>query len=577
MAILGKVAGTMLKDNLVRNGVDLIIDSNLMYYDVNNRRIGINTIVPGNVLTVNGSVTASNVYINNTTVTALNSDLILSSLTGNINANTLRILNVVNPINLQDAATKNYVDQAILSNIGTENNSISNTNANLSAANAAINTINSNVSAANLAISQLQSNVGAYEEFANIWLANLQTNVITIDSNIAAANLAISTLQSNVVSYNIWANNAISDINSNVSAANSSILTLQSQVYNNSNVDAYLPTYAGNLSAGNINVIPGAVYSNEYYYANGVIFVSSNYGNTEVNAYLNALGITNAGIVSSDTFTGDGSTSTFNLSQQATTSGTIVSINGVMQIPTLGYSISGNVLTLSEAPVSTDVVEARTVISTPIVQISYSNNNVAEYLPTYRSALTANNFNATAVYAGTIGNTGAVHTGSTGTFTGNVSVGNVLVNGNIAVNGPTFMVFLQTQITSTSGFGSNVIYNGVTLNVGNAYNASTGVFQPTYPGYYSFQWTAGCNTYSTSTGICTSSLYKNNSEYARGQRAVCNVFGQVVTGSAMAYLNGSTDYVHVQFLQGSGSTANLEASSTQGYANYFSGSMVRGA
>ena len=341
MAILGKVAGTMLKDNLVRNGVDLIIDSNLMYYDVNNRRIGINTIVPGNVLTVNGSVTASNVYINNTTVTALNSDLILSSLTGNINANTLRILNVVNPINLQDAATKNYVDQAILSNIGTENNSISNTNANLSAANAAINTINSNVSAANLAISQLQSNVGAYEEFANIWLANLQTNVITINSNIAAANLAISTLQSNVVSYNIWANNAISHINSNVSAANSSILTLQSQVYNNSNVDAYLPTYAGNLSAGNINVIPGAVYSNEYYYANGVIFVSSNYGNTEVNAYLNALGITNAGIVSSDTFTGDGSTSTFNLSQQTTTSGTIVSINGVMQIPTLGYSISG--------------------------------------------------------------------------------------------------------------------------------------------------------------------------------------------------------------------------------------------
>lgn len=347
--------------------------------------------------------------------------------------------------------------------------------------------------------------------------------------------------------------------------------------YSNSNVATYLPTYSGNLTAGNVTIDAGGIYSNNFYYGNGTPFVSSNYGNTQVNAYLNTLGITNAGIVSSDTFTGDGSTTAFNLSQQATTSGTLVSINGVMQIPTLGYSVSGNVLTLTEAPVSTDIIEARTVVSTPIVELSYSNSNVAAYLPTYRSALTANNFNATAVYAGTIGNTGAVHTGSTGTFTGNVSVGNVLVNGNIAVNGPTFMVFLQTQITSTSGLGANVIYNGVTLNVGNAYNASTGVFQPTYPGYYSFQWTAGCNTYSTSTGICTSSLYKNNAEYARGQRAVCNVSGQVVTGAAMAYLNGSTDYVHVQFFQGSGSTANLEASSTQGYANYFSGSMVRGA
>jgi hypothetical protein len=167
--------------------------------------------------------------------------------------------------------------------------------------------------------------------------------------------------------------------------------------YSNSNVASYLPTYSGNLTAGNINVIPGAVYSNEYYYANGTIFVSSNYGNTEVNAYLNALGITNAGIVSSDTFTGDGSTSTFNLSQQATTSGTIVSINGVMQIPTLGYSISGNVLTLSEAPVSTDVVEARTVISTPIVQISYSNTNVASYLPTYSGILKVGSYTASSL------------------------------------------------------------------------------------------------------------------------------------------------------------------------------------
>ena len=65
MSVLGKVAGTMLKDNLVRNGVDLVVDGNLMYFDVSNRRVGINTTLPGNTLTVNGSATINTLYANN--------------------------------------------------------------------------------------------------------------------------------------------------------------------------------------------------------------------------------------------------------------------------------------------------------------------------------------------------------------------------------------------------------------------------------------------------------------------------------------------------------------------------------
>jgi len=55
----------------------------------------------------------------------------------------------------------------------------------------------------------------------------------------------------------------------------------------------------------------------------------------------------------------NGSQTSFVLSQNNTTTGTLVSINGVLQLPTLGYTVSGNVITFSEAPLSTDIIEVR--------------------------------------------------------------------------------------------------------------------------------------------------------------------------------------------------------------------------
>jgi len=76
MSILGKVAGPMLRDNLVRNGVDLVIDSNLAYFDVLNRRVGINTNVPEYDLDVNATIRTRTLTATNSIVlppnTALN-------------------------------------------------------------------------------------------------------------------------------------------------------------------------------------------------------------------------------------------------------------------------------------------------------------------------------------------------------------------------------------------------------------------------------------------------------------------------------------------------------------------------
>jgi len=49
----------------------------------------------------------------------------------------------------------------------------------------------------------------------------------------------------------------------------------------------------------------------------------------------------------------------------------------------------------------------------------------------------------------------------------------------------------------------------------------------------------------------------------------------IVSGSAIIYLNGSTDYVNIKFLQGSGGNATTEAGG--GYGITFSGALIRGA
>jgi hypothetical protein len=61
---IGKIYGPMLNDNLDRNGVDLSIDTNLVFFDVINRRLGINTISPAYPLDVAGTAHFGNIVVN---------------------------------------------------------------------------------------------------------------------------------------------------------------------------------------------------------------------------------------------------------------------------------------------------------------------------------------------------------------------------------------------------------------------------------------------------------------------------------------------------------------------------------
>jgi len=60
---VGRITGPMLADNLIRNGVDLAFETNLLFLDVIDGRIGISTATPQYQLDVNGTAALQNLIV----------------------------------------------------------------------------------------------------------------------------------------------------------------------------------------------------------------------------------------------------------------------------------------------------------------------------------------------------------------------------------------------------------------------------------------------------------------------------------------------------------------------------------
>lgn len=68
VAQLGRISGKLLADNLERNGIPLAFETDLLYLDTENSRIGINTDAPTYEFTVNGDTLAKDVLSSNSAV-----------------------------------------------------------------------------------------------------------------------------------------------------------------------------------------------------------------------------------------------------------------------------------------------------------------------------------------------------------------------------------------------------------------------------------------------------------------------------------------------------------------------------
>jgi hypothetical protein len=62
---IGRISGPLLKANLVRDGVDLAFETDLLYLDVNNSRVGIRTASPQYDLDISGTTRTANIIVDN--------------------------------------------------------------------------------------------------------------------------------------------------------------------------------------------------------------------------------------------------------------------------------------------------------------------------------------------------------------------------------------------------------------------------------------------------------------------------------------------------------------------------------
>lgn len=85
---LGRISGPLLAENLLRNGIDLAFEDNLLYLDVNNNRIGIRKDNPGHTLDITGTTDTTNLIVDT------------NASIGNLVFNTNLIQNVSGSINI---------------------------------------------------------------------------------------------------------------------------------------------------------------------------------------------------------------------------------------------------------------------------------------------------------------------------------------------------------------------------------------------------------------------------------------------------------------------------------------------
>jgi hypothetical protein len=149
------------------------------------------------------------------------------------------------------------------------------------------------------------------------------------------------------------------------------------------------------------------------------------------------------------------------------------------------------------------------------------------------------------------------------------NTGTMLTTGStFAGTGPAFSAHQSSGQTISSVTYTKVTFPNEEFDTNSNYDTATSRFTPTVAGYYII---GGGAAIASPSAVCQTIIYKNGSAFKFiGNSAIDSARGQF--GSALIYMNGSTDYVELYVYLSSGQALNPGASLV-----YFQASMVRSA
>jgi len=183
---LGRISGPLLADNLKRNGINLAFETNLLYVDVTNSRIGINFNSPTHDLFVQGTTNAPNVQI----------DTEADFANFVVNTNTIRAIAgsiTVSPNQSNDPTI--VVPTLSTANLNFNTNYIQNTLASDSINLTATGTINLNN---DVYVTGNLHATGSITFDGNITFGDSPTDTVTFDAEVASDILPSETLKDNL-------------------------------------------------------------------------------------------------------------------------------------------------------------------------------------------------------------------------------------------------------------------------------------------------------------------------------------------------------------------------------------------
>lgn len=453
--------------------------------------------------------------------------------------------NVVPQVGSTVDFTNAVYDELVLGNISSP--TITNITGNLSAVSGSLATLTANAGVQAGLIADLQSNAAVQAGL----LAGLEANAATQSGQIVTANTAMK------------------------GYVDAQIATVTG-TYSNSNVGSYLTTYTGNIG----NVLTTAnVVTTQYFIGNGALLTGivagggggTTYSNTNVAAYLTTANITTTGNITAAwlsgniSITGNVVGTSPNVTIQAGSYSSTFNNQGNVILPNV--AVTGNVISggyfLGNGALLTGIVAGGGT--------TYSNSNVASYLPTYSGNIGGNITIGGALTVGSVNSdpftsSDALYVAGGLTTVANISSGGRLVacsfaistsinsgaiqtNGGIGAWGNVYAgenVVAAGNVSATYFIGNGALLTGIVASGTTYSNTNVAAYLTTYSG--------NIGNVTTTANITTSQFFIGNGSRITGISGYSNA-------NVTSYLPTHSGNVGVNNIIGTTPNVTLQANS----------------